>query len=185
LAPSRDRHLQLAREKLDGFIHQMDLHPVAVEPNLMDLTNRPRHYPDRARQRRFDEAAEGRLDADHRRFLSLNATNKTPRTTPRLQPWSRDDGTKAGSPSWRPLDAPRFLRRLVQIVPKTRCEAATSKPGERRRGGDRGKDGVRPRKTARCRFDGTYRRIANQRINRVAGANRIARESPAQTRAGC
>ena len=52
-----------------GFMDEMQLHPVAVELDLMDPAFAFRHLVDRRRQRRLDEAGVGRLDPDRRRFF--------------------------------------------------------------------------------------------------------------------
>ena len=60
-----------AGEDLDRLVGQMDLDPVAVELDFVNPALAGRHLLDRGRQGRFDEAGEGRLDADRRRFSTL------------------------------------------------------------------------------------------------------------------
>ena len=60
-------------ENPDRLVGEMNLHPVAVELDLMEPAVAGRHLPDGCRQRRFDEAGEIRLDADGRRFLALKS----------------------------------------------------------------------------------------------------------------
>jgi len=48
----------------------MDLNPVTVELDFVNPALSGWHLLDRGGQGRFDEAGEGRLDADARRFLT-------------------------------------------------------------------------------------------------------------------
>jgi hypothetical protein len=68
-----------AGEDLHGSIPEMDLDPVAVEPDLVNPARPGRHLLDRCRQRRFDEIGHPRLDPDHRRFLALERHRQTRR----------------------------------------------------------------------------------------------------------
>ena len=66
-------------EDLDRLVGEMDLDPVAVELDLVDPAVAGRHLLDRCRQRGFDEAGKGGLDADRRRFLTLERHGYTKR----------------------------------------------------------------------------------------------------------
>jgi hypothetical protein len=58
-------------EDFDRLVGQMDLDPVAVEFDFVDPARPGRHLLDRRSQSGLDEAREGRLDADRRRFSTL------------------------------------------------------------------------------------------------------------------
>jgi hypothetical protein len=68
-----------SRVDLDGFVGEMNRDAVAVELDLVDPPLATRHAVDRRRQRRFDEAGQGRLHAERFRFFRWKATAQTRR----------------------------------------------------------------------------------------------------------
>jgi hypothetical protein len=60
-----------AGEDLHLLVGQVDLDAVAVELDFVNPSLAGRHLLDRGCQGRFDEAGEGRLGADRRRFSTL------------------------------------------------------------------------------------------------------------------
>ena len=66
-------------EYLDGLVHEMDLHPVAVELDLVEPALAARDFFDRCRQRWFGETGVRRFDADRLRVFTLERHDKTPR----------------------------------------------------------------------------------------------------------
>jgi hypothetical protein len=63
---------------LDGGVLHMDLHPVAVELDLMHPTLAAWHPVDRRRERRFNEAGIAGLGAYCCRLLTLERHDPTP-----------------------------------------------------------------------------------------------------------
>ena len=59
----------LPGENLDVIVGKVQLHPVAVEFDLVNPSRAARHFLDRGRQRGLNEIGERRLDADRRRRL--------------------------------------------------------------------------------------------------------------------
>jgi hypothetical protein len=66
-------------EDLDGLVGEVDLHPVAVEFDLVKPAVAAGDLLGRRGEGGLDEAGVGRLDADGSRFLTLERHSKTPR----------------------------------------------------------------------------------------------------------
>jgi hypothetical protein len=65
-------------EDLRRLVGQVNPDTVAIELDFMNPALSGRHLLDRGGQGRFNEAGEGRLDADCRRFLALKRHDATP-----------------------------------------------------------------------------------------------------------
>ena len=68
-------------EDLRRLVGKMDLDTVAVELDFVNPAVSGRHLLDRGCQGRFDEAGQGRLEADRRRFFTLKRHSRTPRNS--------------------------------------------------------------------------------------------------------
>lgn len=69
-------------EDPDRLVHELDLHPVAVELDLVKPAFAARYLLDGRRERGFDEAGERGLRANRRRFFPHNRKPATLNRSP-------------------------------------------------------------------------------------------------------
>lgn len=83
----------------DLLVGQVDLNAVAVELDFVNPSLSGRHLFDRGCQDRFDEAGEGRLYADRRRFSTLKRHARIPRNNRFIGGYSNRSGTRESFPA--------------------------------------------------------------------------------------